>query len=225
MPAPKNKRQKKTITRPIWRRKLFWIVAVVLLIGAGVVTPIVFERQKEKAIAADRLRFEQADKDVKEVADAIVAAVGQPLKTSESKSCSRRSTKWEKAPLSCITSKYIFFEVSDSSNATVQLSKIKPIVSMIWQLEHSQYTNNLNGDQLFKGLPVSQYDSLTSHQTITYVYHNNLADIECSVSNAFYMSSKPPYNEYAVNSRTDLALAIGIKCKGTTNYVVYNLSA
>lgn len=218
----KNKKQKNPPVKPLWRRKWFWVFSTtLLLVCLAYAVPVVLQKQKENAIAADRARFERAEKEVEAVSDAIIAAAGQPYAVKEDQSCSRRSTKWEESPPSCSVFKYLFYPVStiEFANQLLDLQRIR--TKKIWQ---TNVINSSTDRQALKNFHEDQMEESVSNrgQSILEKYTSSNQNLECSVSNRLYVATlPPPYEEYPIIQNSNYVSSIYISCKGIAKLILY----
>ena len=209
----KNKSNIPRSSRTIRRSKLLWTAAVLsVVVLGGFSAAAVLRYQHDQAIAAERIRFEQADKDVQKVAQAIIAATGQPYKIQENKSCSRPSTKFEEAILFCNTSRTLFYSVRDVGAVVSLHEKINSSIKNIWQIKEIEVSDNISSLKEFRALDLANYDKLTSHQLINSKYFNDRAKIDCSASSLFYWTSVPPFEEYDLGQDVPYALSMDVSC-------------
>src|SRR4051812_35229942 len=108
MASQKNKN--KSQSKSIWRRKSFLVLLVAFLVVGGVlVTSAVLHMQNTKAIAADRARFEQVDKDLEAVNQNISSEIGLPSKHLKDRNCSQPFQEVGVAPITCrVTSDFYY---------------------------------------------------------------------------------------------------------------------
>lgn len=221
MPIPSQYRPH----RPLYKKVLFWLFLILVLIFISILGLIKWwEYQDNKEIVADRVRFAQAEKDVKQVADAIIAANGQPVKTAESKSCFEPSHKWEEVDYSCTVSYDLFYPVSDAEEATNIRISIENYLKTIWRHDRTYVNHNVKSDLLFKS---EYFQSIevrpNNYQNVASSFYNTNSEIECNVTNTFYRSTDPPHVDYLEYDASPLLLNVDIHCRENIKVAIYPL--
>ena len=196
------------------------MVFVLVLVVAGFAVPAVARYQNDRQIATDRIRFEQADKEVREVAEAIIAANGTPFKSDFQKSCTKRSVKWEEVDFSCKTYGNIFYAISDENEATKIVDAVKRVSDQRWEYNETKTSQNLSNRPEFTALE-SDYDRLTGYQLILLNYVSKTLKMNCSVSNILYNPIQPPFIEYPSANSESYILASSLKCGDDAKIAYY----
>jgi hypothetical protein len=218
MPAIPNKKfQNKQPRRPLYRQAPFWIlVAAALAAVASIAAPRIIKYQNEKTIAADRLRFAQAEKDVQKVSEAIVAAAGQPFHTISDKSCFEPSTKFEERLISCSVYKELYYPITSPENAGNISEILSSKIQSYWPRENIRTSP---GIEEFQFKPANN----GSDQKVFEVYKNQLVNMTCRVTYALYGSNDSGSTD-AISSSTDpYTLRVSLSCGDSAKSLIYPL--
>lgn len=130
--GPKNiqsaKAPKIVVGLPKSSKKVWFVVLAVLLVVAGGVVLISYNKHKddaaaEKAYEADKVRFAALEADMNEAYGAVVGVVGAPVSEDQGKSCSRVALKFEEGTLGCQVYFHAYYaEAPDISRAASLLA-------------------------------------------------------------------------------------------------------
>ena len=185
----KSKKKRKLV---LPNKKLLIFSSVVLAVAVlyGIVWLL-----HNHAVTQDRARFARAGNDVETVANAIVAAVGQPADRKDGGKCSYAHQEFSKGPLSCEVYSYLAYGVNspDEVNAIVQKVEVLPVLhGKPWQFKaitekpHQfdggvQYSENFEAlRNLFDTESKSEsfQDVLLQHSCgLSFIYQNTIASL------------------------------------------------
>lgn len=155
---------------------------------------------EQRAAAADKARFLQADRDVARIADDIIAAVGQPQKITTERSCSRPSVKFEEAPLFCSTDRSIYFGVSSINEANEIHEKSSRV------LGESKLVN-FGVNELGR----EQYDRSSDYKIAKLDFKSAEMNMQCSLSSVYYFSDLPPF-DYPQIGESEFSVSVTASC-------------
>ena len=202
----------------------FWPVLVVgLLVIVGAATYYGLQIRNERALAADKARFVQAEKDVEELSGQIVSVVGEPLKMSEKKFCSRPSVKIGDSPLSCDITKDLFYGVQDEAQATKIYKDVGAVLQKKWQFQEARSTDNLRDTKQFSPIDTNSYIYDLNQQRVFEDYKNE-NKVDCSGVYTYYKAAEPPFNEYAQTSQFPFIIAVDISCGDYSKAAYYPIN-
>ena len=199
------------------RRKGVWIILLLAIIG---LTAATIYTTQQRALAADKARFVQAEKDVDDISARIIAATGQPLKVDKRKYCSRPNLKFEEGRLSCYIIKDFFYGVASHVGASVLQVKIKSIASEKWKYSHSNYSDfSSRLNLLFTKTETTEPKSLKLIET----YRATESKMDCSVIYNVYDKKSSLQNKSIVTTSEEFIVASSLLCSDYTKQASYTL--
>ncbi len=219
-PTPITRRAKSSGTT--LRRVSIIVVVILLGIAASAFGWHVYQTQ---AIAADKARFVQAEKDVAEVSRAIIAATGAPLKVESTKTCVRPHMKFNNGPLSCDVDQSLFYEVQDPNVANGRFMSVSQIVrSKMFHKSTTYPSEARKGSEPLESSPTNEQTTREDYQKIIETYQDDKADISCHAVYEFYNSASPPYPEYEVQTKSTYLLGISVNCGDSAKSQYYPMA-
>lgn len=209
-----NKKKKRKLALP--NKKLLLVGAVVVAIAllAGLV-----RLQHDHAVTEDKARFARAGNDVETVADAVVAAVGQPADRKDGGKCSYAHQEFGKGPLSCEVYAYLAYGVNSPDEVNAIVQKVDPLPVLHgtpWQFKAvtekpHQFANGVTYSDTFVPLR-----NLFDTEVRTVSYGNKDSGMSCGISYFYYdtVSQLSGYPKLLVSEPQ--AVFLDISCgKGT----------
>jgi len=217
-PSPaKSKKLSKSFPKRHWLLLVFGLVIL-----GGLTVFFGLQIRTDRTIAADKARFAQAEKDIYDISAEIVATVGEPVKVTKDKSCSRPNLKFEDGPLSCAVSIISYHGIDSVSEATNRFKDISSTIQNGWTLSETEVSNNISGNRKYEFEElVLDYEPLRDSQQIFEKYDSHIKSMRCVSSYNLYPSGLPPYGNYFKNTNTTLALAHSIGCSGSSSRSIY----
>lgn len=216
-----NKKKKRKLRLP--NKKLLVaggaVVAVALIVG-------LVHLQHARAVTADRNRFARAGNDVKTVANAVVAAVGQPADRKDGGKCSYAHQEFTQGPLSCEVYSYLAYGVSspDQVNAIVQKVDALPVLhGTPWQFKAvtekpHQFVNGVTYSDTFVPLK-----NLFDTEIRTSVYASTVNSMSCSVSFLYHNSLSDIGGYPALKIPASQAVIVDTNCAATSKAPIFSI--
>jgi len=205
----KKKKQK----FPLPRKNILIAAVIALVLGGGYLSHYLIHNH---AITQDKSRFAQAGNDVETVADAIVAAVGQPQDRKDGGKCSYAHQEFTKGALSCDVYSYLAYGVTSPDNANNIVQKIEPLEifkGTPWKFKEitekpHEFTDGVNYSDNFIVLH-DLFD--TEVKSETYLGSNHLP---CGVSYLYFNTLSHPKGYPILNVSDSQTLLIDMGCGG-----------
>jgi len=97
----------------------------------------------ERTIAADKVRFAQAEKDIEDISADIVATVGEPLEIKKQQYCSRPNMKYGQGGTACYIDNEIFSPLR-GNDIIEQYQIISGTIQKRWDLLDVEKSENLS---------------------------------------------------------------------------------
>lgn len=188
-------------------RKVFPLLILLILALAIGGTLYGLRVKHDHAIAADKARFAQAEKEVAELSRSIISTVGEPLKTTHKNFCSRPNLKFEKGPLSCDVDSTLFYKVVNEGGANEIYKQVSTVVTQKWSEIAS-----VNTKQATSFTSLNPADDTSKYQQILKKYETNDFSYGCRVNYVLYQGSKPPYLNYPLSETSEYVLAVKTGC-------------
>lgn len=191
---------------------MYWsLIVLTILVLAGLASYGVWRYENSRAIAADRARFEQADKDVQAVAAAIQKAY-PPQKQTYSKSCQYGSHEFEQPPITCSVMFRAGYIVNDSNQAN-QLR-----MSMERLLSDEGSASNFNKDSMTNN-PPAQFKPLSAtngaDEGMSEAYKDKGSNLDCTISYDYFKTSNAPiFMRSLIVPQSSQTVALTIECYG-----------
>jgi hypothetical protein len=193
------------------RRKGVWIILLLAIIG---LTAATIYTTQQRALAADKARFVQAEKDVDDISARIIAATGQPLKVDKRKYCSRPNLKFEEGQLSCDIEIIHFYAVADHTQA----SGLRGIIEKISPINTSTQSD-ANKKQFTRDVIEYSANNLNYQKFI--LSFNTTKNFPCKQVEALFRSQYPPYPEYDIQTDSPYIFASRTSCSKSSSDTYY----
>ncbi|HSH56127.1 MAG TPA: hypothetical protein VK983_04890 [Candidatus Limnocylindrales bacterium] len=174
------------------RLKLFSLILLVLLL-AGVGLVIYSKYQAQQALLQENARFADAEREIPQLADRIVAAAGQPLKRNDDKSCFLRSVKFEKQPISCTVMSDLYYGVDSLEEAQKLHELAKANVPATWTYFSNEVYRSSPLQEKFEPIDLDERTGTPEYDQIVHHYTKNEKAMRCGLTVFFYHVSTPPY--------------------------------
>lgn len=207
MPTQKDKKQRQTLLSRIhMSRKVFWLLFVLLLlVGAALVTPIILQYQKDQAIAADRARFEQADKDIADIRLSLIKNTN-PFLSNQLRQCDKASGKIEFKPITCMVTAQFSYGVSTLEEADTIIASVVAHIKN----EGSSFRVQEN---ILEDLSTEN----TYSQDLAIKY--NADNLACNLSFEFFDSQHLPSYYSSIKTNKAGSLIALFSCKGEARHL------
>lgn len=210
-----NKKKKRKLALP--NKKLLLVGAVVVAIAllAGLV-----RLQHDHAVTEDKARFARAGNDVETVADAVVAAVGQPADRKDGGKCSYAHQEFGKGPLSCEVYAYLAYGVNSPDEVNAIVQKVDPLPVLHgtpWQFKAvTEKPHQFTGGVSYSDSFVPLHD-LFDKEVKSTVYIDGLTKMSCAVDYLYQntVSTLIGYPSFKIAS--DQINLIDINCTAGAN--------
>jgi len=158
-PAPARPRKRFTIRK----RTVLIILAVcfVTIVGSALFArhqaSVTSRAKQDQAYQADKARFAQVEADMQAAYDAMIAAAGIPAKTSQTKSCSHVSLKFEEGTLRCLIAYDFSYEIKDKPAAKKVTSTLLSALQKTFTIEGAsqtadEFTSTTGSQDIITGL-------------------------------------------------------------------------
>jgi len=215
----KKKKQK----FPLPRKNILIAAVIALVLGAGYLSYYLIHNH---AITQDKSRFAQAGNDVETVADAIVAAVGQPQDRKDGAKCSYAHMKYKNGPLSCEVYSYLAYGVNNPDDANAIVQKVDPLLVLHgnpWQFKElvekpHEFTDGVNYSDNF----VVLHDLFDTEQRTT-TYKDKNKDFSCSIEYLYHNSVSHLDGYPDLNVPNDQTLLIDIDCSSSAKAAYFSI--
>lgn len=206
----------KTTTPRFYRRKIFVVFSIVMLLVAASLTGLAIWRyENNKAIAADRARFEQTAQDVQTIANSLKKA-SPPESVSLHKNCTYQSREWSQKPVVCDVVYKAVYGVNSLAEANVILGS---------QYNILQSRNELSkfGKQSFDNKTgFTSYPENENEYSLGEAYKNISTGLDCTSAYELYnTNSPPPYNKNEVSRTGTLSMLVMLDCSGLAKSAHY----
>lgn len=200
-----------------YKRKSFLILGViVLLVVAGLVGYSIWKYENNKAIAADRARFEKAAQDVQLIADSIHSSL-PPEQENIHKDCTYQSREWAPKPIVCRILYSSIYGTKNVHDANVVMQEYE---SLLAARNKILYTVSVSGNNAGLDVPAPQKSSV-----ISTLYRDRSSGLTCNQTYELYYSLSPPtYNSNNKSTNSPLTLMTSLNCGGEANSLHYPLS-
>jgi len=190
-----------------------------MLVGAAAF--FIWHYENNRAIAADRARFEQADKDVKTIAAAIKSVV-PPEKEDLSEECTHQSREFEAEPIVCDTKYKVRYGTNNVPDASSVQQRYEEVLNHYQQiLKFKSTVETPSGNDSFMAMPTAG-----NSEVLSKIYIDRVSGLSCTQTYELFSSSAPP-SYYAVYQ--DLAYALNlvvtIDCGGTARAAYFSLNS
>jgi hypothetical protein len=205
--------------------KTFWVaVALLGLIIAGIAVAAVWHYENEKAIAADRARFEQADKDVKAVAASIRSAL-PPEKENLIEECTHQSREFQTEPIVCSVKQKLFYGANQISDINQLVKDIDGVLmSHSRQFEYKGMGQKPIGFTSSNQLSFMSTPASSSADVLSQLYTDKTSGLTCPLSYEIYNSATPPItSNYSVSAKP-LSIMLTFLCSGSVRSAVYPIN-
>lgn len=203
---------------------LWFVLPVILLILAGLGYAAYLQYQEKRTIAADKIRFAQAERDIAEISTEIQKVTKKPIKVENRKSCTRPSVKIEEAQLSCTASADLFYEITDEMEASNLRQMLRAMLSQEIAYLQEKSTSSSGIEERFEKIDTAQYQKLTGYGHINDKYINTSSRMDCSLNYILYKASAPPYSDYVYDDKKELILLASADCNDKSSVLVYPMS-
>lgn len=184
---PQNKKPLQSPkTTPLYRRKSVWIAALLLVIAAA---PAVWHVHDQRAVAADRARFQLADKDMRTLSSRVSEDF-LPIQKHESHVCDRISNEFEQKPIFCSMSFVDVYKVPDYVYANTLTKGIEQEIKQDSTFDFAgQGQKNIGGQNEGPFVPLKTPED---NETVSTLYTHANTGIHCQSSYQFFPLENPP---------------------------------
>lgn len=215
----------KVTTRSPKHTKKFWALTTFgVVLGAAIIGTVIWHYENNRAIAADRARFVQADKDVKTIAAAIKSAV-PPEKESISEECTHQSREFETEPTVCRTVSESFYGVNNVNQVNDTFYRYNVALKSRQDLfKFKDVTETPMGTEQTSNPSFVQVPSPGKSEVVSEIYTDNASGLSCSLVHELYNSDSPPdyYSQYS-SKINKLTLITSFDCGGSAKVAHYPL--
>lgn len=187
------------------------ITGVIILAGAA--TFVILHDRNQKAIAADRARFEQADRDLSNLNEKV-QIIRKPTSSLTKKSCSMPHLEYANGQLSCDISFINIYEAADITEVNDDFSSIAKVINSEKSLKHLDNSATATFTDLL---------DVNHSQRIVFEYDNKVSNIKCAASYFLYSPNKPPFSELAIETRDKYAVGQRLNCGSPAKQPYYPL--
>lgn len=207
-------------TRSQRRRKItvLTFLTVVLILFAAIV---VQHDRNQRAIAADRTRFEQADQDLQRLSDEIIK-VTNPEKHTYIKSCQYLHREFADKPLVCQINFTVLYALSDANSANLETvkyrNKLKQDKNILYGGIESYPRTSIPSENRFGPLQPSD-----NYELMSELIDLKNASLHCSLSHMVYLSSNPPEFSDIYVTAGRYSLSTVISCRDGAKQQYYPL--
>ncbi|HEX8182917.1 MAG TPA: hypothetical protein VF575_04945 [Candidatus Saccharimonadales bacterium] len=200
-------------------KRLVIVVFVILVTLAGLAAG--WQAHREKAVAADKARFAQAEQDISRISQNIITTLGEPLRVDNSKFCSKPRMKYETGPLSCNVSQTIFYPANNPQDANTIMSNSSVLLDSKW----TRVQSSIGGERKQFSTSDTVSNPMLNYQKIIQKYYNENVNIACDIVYGFYMASLPPDPAFAVKSNSDYSVVLNLSCNDKAEAEYYPLDS
>lgn len=218
-----NIKRKDSSSKPVCRRKhlkLFWTCAILLVLLLGGVTAFIISRyETNKAVAADRLRFNQTDSDMQVVVADILKSV-PPDKHNYTKSCEYQSRDYSPKPLVC---SIVFSASYGAENINEKAPDILKIESLIPNSKYIKLVDKNSGQKINTNFRVPEVEDSKVEEGLANSYIDTRSEMDCTLGSEVFNSYSPPFYYQALTTTKKFTILVTFDCSKHAKGAVYLL--
>lgn len=212
---------KPPLQTPFYQKKIFRILGAITLLIIVVCAGIaIWRHENDKAISADRARFEQVAEDVQTIADSVKTSF-PPEQASVSKDCTYQSREWAPKPLICqvvFSSLYGSDSLEEVNQTVSSLEDVFRSNEKILEKQTPPTSDNASRSQsvFFNALPLPHKREDKGH-----LYNDKAAKMPCSLSYELYDSKATPQTVGYDSSDKQFSISVVFLCSDNAKSVHY----